>query len=75
MTDAASADAANNGAEATATTSAATTTSATTPPIKLYAQYCFHLSPTLNAWCPMRVADVVRLDQYFEFEGAFESTL
>ncbi|KAL1896160.1 endo-1,3-beta glucanase [Sporothrix stenoceras] len=74
MTDAASADAANNGgpagtavAHVTATTS--TATAAPTPPMKLYAQYCFHLSPTLNAWCPMRVADIVHLDQYVEFEG------
>ncbi|CAK7201453.1 endo-1,3-beta glucanase [Sporothrix eucalyptigena] len=37
--------------------------------ISYYGQYCFHLSPTLNKWCPMRISDVVKLVQYADFEG------
>lgn len=34
-----------------------------------YHQYCFHLSPTFNKYCPMRARDLVRLDEYDAFEG------
>ncbi|EFX02744.1 beta-glucanase [Grosmannia clavigera kw1407] len=34
-----------------------------------YPQYCFHLAPTLNKWCPLRLADVQRLATRAEFEG------
>ncbi len=59
---------------ALATTSATknrttTTTAAEPPPPTYYPQYCFHLSPTLNRWCPMRIADVACLDKFAEFEG------
>ncbi|GAP87115.2 putative ob-fold nucleic acid binding domain-containing protein [Rosellinia necatrix] len=26
-----------------------------------YPQYCFHLSPTINKWCPLQAADIVGL--------------
>ncbi|KAI8635583.1 hypothetical protein F5Y19DRAFT_461180 [Xylariaceae sp. FL1651] len=26
-----------------------------------YPQYCFHLSPTINKWCPLRAADIAGL--------------
>ncbi|EPE08971.1 ob-fold nucleic acid binding domain-containing protein [Ophiostoma piceae UAMH 11346] len=38
-------------------------------PFKYYHQYCFHLSPTFNRFCPMRVRDLLRLDQFDAFEG------
>ncbi|KAI1326722.1 hypothetical protein F5Y16DRAFT_221324 [Xylariaceae sp. FL0255] len=31
-------------------------------PLVYYPQYCFHLSPTINKWCPLRVADIVGLE-------------
>ncbi|CAK7272455.1 endo-1,3-beta glucanase [Sporothrix epigloea] len=37
--------------------------------ISFYGQYCFHLSPTLNRWCPMRIAEVLKLVQYADFAG------
>ncbi|CAK7264861.1 endo-1,3-beta glucanase [Sporothrix epigloea] len=37
--------------------------------ISYYGQYCFHLSPTLNRWCPMRIANVLKLVQYADFAG------
>ncbi|CAK7242237.1 MAG: endo-1,3-beta glucanase [Sporothrix thermara] len=54
----------------TATTATTTTTTpSTTTDIAFYAQYCFHLSPTLNCWCPMRICDVVQLVRYADFDG------
>ncbi|KAH6605651.1 hypothetical protein Trco_004804 [Trichoderma cornu-damae] len=35
----------------------------------LYPRYCFHLSPTANAWCLLRVAEIHALDQHPGFEG------
>ncbi|KAL7817663.1 hypothetical protein V8C44DRAFT_355788 [Trichoderma aethiopicum] len=35
----------------------------------LYPRYCFHLSPTANAWCLLRAAEVHALDQHAGFEG------
>ncbi|CAK7221437.1 endo-1,3-beta glucanase [Sporothrix curviconia] len=64
-TDAAAQEAAN-GAPGEATAPAESASSTT---IAFYGQYCFHLSPTLNRWCPMRIADVVKLVQYADFEG------
>ncbi|KAF5019917.1 hypothetical protein F66182_8079 [Fusarium sp. NRRL 66182] len=37
------------------------------PPI--YPRYCFHLAPTFNRWCFLRVADIHGLDQHGGFEG------
>lgn len=38
-------------------------------PDNIYPQYCFHLSPTINRWCPLRAADVQVLDRHPGFEG------
>ncbi|KAK4081048.1 uncharacterized protein Triagg1_2580 [Trichoderma aggressivum f. europaeum] len=35
----------------------------------LYPRYCFHLSPTVNAWCLLRAVDIHALDQHAGFEG------
>ncbi|KAK0707515.1 hypothetical protein B0H67DRAFT_494868 [Lasiosphaeris hirsuta] len=42
-------------------------TSITSP--ELYPQYCFHLSPTVGCWCPLRAADVVTLRTHPGFAG------
>ncbi|KAI0849734.1 hypothetical protein F5Y00DRAFT_234654 [Daldinia vernicosa] len=34
-----------------------------------YPAYCFHLSPTINKWCPLRVADIHDLEGRPGFEG------
>lgn len=34
-----------------------------------YPQYCFHLSPTINKWCPLRAADIAGLLGRPGFEG------
>lgn len=34
-----------------------------------YPRYCFHLSPTLNAWCPLRASEIHGLEQHAGFEG------
>ncbi|KAI0164193.1 hypothetical protein GGR57DRAFT_278519 [Xylariaceae sp. FL1272] len=31
------------------------------PPV-YYPQYCFHLSPTINKWCPLRAVDIANLE-------------
>ncbi|KAI1118282.1 hypothetical protein F5Y14DRAFT_258324 [Nemania sp. NC0429] len=33
-----------------------------------YPQYCFHLSPTINKWCPLRAADIPGLESKPGFE-------
>ncbi|KAI0593557.1 hypothetical protein F4775DRAFT_577587 [Biscogniauxia sp. FL1348] len=33
-----------------------------------YPSYCFHLSPTINRWCPLRATDIVGLQSRPEFE-------
>ncbi|KAM0251517.1 hypothetical protein ACHAQJ_008139 [Trichoderma viride] len=35
----------------------------------LYPRYCFHLSPTVNTWCLLHVAEIHALDQHAGFEG------
>ncbi|CAK7565506.1 MAG: endo-1,3-beta glucanase [Sporothrix epigloea] len=47
----------------------ANTVPASSTTISFYGQYCFHLSPTLNRWCPMRIAEVLKLVQYADFAG------
>ncbi|KAG8406925.1 hypothetical protein J3459_018526 [Metarhizium acridum] len=34
-----------------------------------YPRYCFHLSPTANNWCLLRVSDIHALKQHAGFEG------
>ncbi|KAI1644175.1 uncharacterized protein F4817DRAFT_347480 [Daldinia loculata] len=34
-----------------------------------YPAYCFHLSPTINKWCPLRAADIHGLEGRPGFEG------
>lgn len=34
-----------------------------------YPQYCFHLSPTINKWCPLRAVDIAGLVCRPGFEG------
>ncbi|KND90685.1 Protein stn1 [Tolypocladium ophioglossoides CBS 100239] len=36
---------------------------------ELYPRHCFHLSPTLNAWCLLRASEIHDLDQHAGFEG------
>ncbi|KAI1173529.1 hypothetical protein F4777DRAFT_446729 [Nemania sp. FL0916] len=45
----------------------------TAEPLTYYPQYCFHLSPTINKWCPLRAADIVGLTRQpgFEDVGVF----
>ncbi|OTB09517.1 hypothetical protein M426DRAFT_316060 [Hypoxylon sp. CI-4A] len=38
-------------------------------PLVYYPAYCFHLSPTINKWCPLRAADIQGLDTRPGFEG------
>ncbi|KAI0966199.1 hypothetical protein F4678DRAFT_450405 [Xylaria arbuscula] len=40
----------------------------TADPLVYYPQYCFHLSPTINAWCPLRAIDVAGLGSRPGFE-------
>ncbi|PHH88428.1 hypothetical protein CDD83_7540 [Cordyceps sp. RAO-2017] len=35
----------------------------------IYPRYCFHLSPTVNTWCLLRVSDIHALDQHAGFQG------
>ncbi|PNY23329.1 Protein stn1 [Tolypocladium capitatum] len=35
---------------------------------ELYPRYCFHLSPTLNAWCLLHASEVHHLEQHAGFE-------
>ncbi|KAL2162043.1 hypothetical protein VTH06DRAFT_7828 [Thermothelomyces fergusii] len=42
-------------------------TDATKP--KLYPQYCFHLSPTINRWCHFRISDIAALKSHPGFRG------
>ncbi|KAK4134829.1 hypothetical protein BT67DRAFT_378601 [Trichocladium antarcticum] len=42
-------------------------TDATAP--ELYPQYCFQLSPTINRWCHLRIADITALTSHPGFEG------
>ncbi|KAI0022843.1 hypothetical protein F4780DRAFT_731812 [Xylariomycetidae sp. FL0641] len=37
-------------------------------PLVYYPVYCFHLSPTINRWCPLRGSDIVKLERRSEFE-------
>ncbi|EGZ68623.1 hypothetical protein NEUTE2DRAFT_133269 [Neurospora tetrasperma FGSC 2509] len=39
------------------------------PPLELYPQYCFHLSPTINKWCHLRAADIAILSSHPGFQG------
>ncbi|POR35214.1 Protein stn1 [Tolypocladium paradoxum] len=36
---------------------------------ELYPRYCFHLSPTDNAWCLLRTSEIHHLEQHAGFEG------
>ncbi|KAI5865937.1 hypothetical protein GGS23DRAFT_554703 [Durotheca rogersii] len=38
-------------------------------PLEYYPAYCFHLSPTINKWCPLRATDIHRLEGRPGFEG------
>ncbi|KAI0120475.1 hypothetical protein F4776DRAFT_632674 [Hypoxylon sp. NC0597] len=38
-------------------------------PLEYYPAYCFHLSPTINKWCPLRATDVHGLESRPGFEG------
>ncbi|KAI3335688.1 hypothetical protein F4824DRAFT_489571 [Ustulina deusta] len=40
----------------------------TSDPLVYYPQYCFHLSPTINAWCPLRAIDIAGLGSRPGFE-------
>ncbi|TGJ81895.1 hypothetical protein E0Z10_g6873 [Xylaria hypoxylon] len=40
----------------------------TADPLVYYPQYCFHLSPTINTWCPLRASDVAGLASRPGFE-------
>ncbi|KAJ4293789.1 hypothetical protein N0V88_005299 [Collariella sp. IMI 366227] len=42
-------------------------TDATTP--EFYPQYCFQLSPTINRWCHLRIADIFALNSHPGFQG------
>ena len=44
-------------------------TSTSQPPTNIYPQYCFHLSPTINRWCPLRAAEIQTLGAHPGFEG------
>ncbi|POS76350.1 hypothetical protein DHEL01_v205264 [Diaporthe helianthi] len=35
----------------------------------IYPQYCFHLSPTINRFCPLRSSDIDSLTTHPAFEG------
>ncbi|KAI1496690.1 hypothetical protein F5X99DRAFT_399648 [Biscogniauxia marginata] len=34
-----------------------------------YPSYCFHLSPTINKWCPLRATDIIGLESRPGFEA------
>jgi hypothetical protein len=36
----------------------------------VYPQYCFHLSPTINRFCPLRSSDINSLTTHPGFQGA-----
>ncbi|KAL7622076.1 hypothetical protein AAE478_007577 [Parahypoxylon ruwenzoriense] len=38
-------------------------------PLVYYPAYCFHLSPTINKWCPLRATDIHGLECRPGFEG------
>ncbi|KAI2628768.1 hypothetical protein GGR54DRAFT_362175 [Hypoxylon sp. NC1633] len=38
-------------------------------PLVYYPAYCFHLSPTINRWCPLRATDIHGLESRPGFEG------
>ncbi|KAI0839765.1 hypothetical protein F5Y06DRAFT_264539 [Hypoxylon sp. FL0890] len=38
-------------------------------PLIYYPAYCFHLSPTINKWCPLRATDIHGLESRPGFEG------
>ncbi|KAI1827009.1 hypothetical protein F4861DRAFT_464486 [Xylaria intraflava] len=40
----------------------------TAPSLVYYPQYCFHLSPTINKWCPFRAIDIAGLECRAGFE-------
>jgi len=42
-------------------------TEASSPPI--YPQYCFHLSPTIHQWCPLKAKDIEAFTTHPGFEG------
>ncbi|ORY62571.1 uncharacterized protein BCR38DRAFT_395620 [Pseudomassariella vexata] len=42
-------------------------TSAAQLEYEYYPQYCFHLSPTINKWCPFRASDIQELRQHSGF--------
>ncbi|KAH8203640.1 hypothetical protein TruAng_002170 [Truncatella angustata] len=44
-------------------------TSAATPEYEEYPQYCYHLSPTITKWCPLRASDIKDLRWHSGFEG------
>ncbi|KAL2119621.1 hypothetical protein VTJ04DRAFT_6582 [Mycothermus thermophilus] len=39
------------------------------PEDTFYPQYCFHLSPTINRWCHLRIADIWALRAHHGFQG------
>lgn len=40
----------------------------------VYPQYCFHLSPTINRFCPLRSGTIERLTTHPGFAGASITT-
>ena len=41
----------------------------------LYPRYCFHLSPTVNAWAFLRVKEIHALKQYDQFDRESDQSL
>lgn len=39
----------------------------------IYPQYCFHLSPTIDRWCPLRAQDIHTLGSHPGFEGSTDA--
>ncbi|KAI0429346.1 hypothetical protein F5Y09DRAFT_331909 [Xylaria sp. FL1042] len=42
----------------------------TADPLVYYPQYCFHLSPTITTWCPLRGIDIAGLESRPGFEDS-----
>jgi hypothetical protein len=38
--------------------------------LEIYPRYCFDLAPTHNKWCFLRAADIKRLKQPKDYQGA-----
>ncbi|KAI0133674.1 hypothetical protein BJ170DRAFT_607109 [Xylariales sp. AK1849] len=44
-------------------------TSAASPTYEEYPRYCYHLSPTITKWCPLRASDIKELRWHPGFQG------